>query len=64
MNNTARRGDIAVVDFEQHADMLEKSRVVSRVDVGSTLIYKVIHPEQGELILVATTSERAAQIML
>jgi hypothetical protein len=64
MNNTATRGSIAVVDFEKHADTLDQSEVLSRVEVGSTLIYRVKHPDQGELILVATTSERAAQIVL
>ncbi|MFM0095573.1 hypothetical protein PQQ87_08170 [Paraburkholderia nemoris] len=64
MNNTATRGSIAVVNFEEHAETLDESEVLSRVNVGSTLIYKVKHPDQGELILVATTSERAARVKI
>lgn len=45
---------VTLVDF---SDILEQSTILSRLELGSALVYKVNHPTQGDLVLVNTAGD-------
>ena len=49
-----------IINLEQLCDLLEVSKVVEEVSLGSTLIKKAIHPTRGNIILVNTAGEQNA----
>jgi hypothetical protein len=45
----------ASISLETFADLLDASSVQETLDIGNALIYKVTHPERGNMVLVNTT---------
>jgi hypothetical protein len=43
------------VTFEEGADILEKSVVENRLDVGHSLVYGLLHPVLGSIVLFSST---------
>lgn len=48
-----------VLNFAAFADLLEVSEVVETLDVGLAILHRVIHPTEGNLILVNTPGENS-----
>ena len=48
------------VGFEQFADILEQSKVMSSNDFGSAIIHDVIHPSMGSMTMINTICGQCA----
>jgi hypothetical protein len=51
-----------VLDLDTFVEMLEQSRITEQTDLGAVQLFKVAHPEHGNVILVNTAGERHALI--
>jgi hypothetical protein len=54
----------ALIEPDQYVEYLEQSSQVSRLDLGSSLISKMIHPALGAILLISTDSGATALIPL
>jgi len=48
-----------IISLEDFADLLDASTVESVLDLGGTILHRVLHPVMGALVLVNTTSLNA-----
>ena len=51
-----------ILDLDTFVAMLEQSRITEQTDLGAVQLFKVAHPEHGNVILVNTAGERHALI--
>jgi hypothetical protein len=62
-NNGVSAMDLgSIIDFDRYSEVMEQGRYVGRLDMGSALISKVIHPELGAVLLISTDGGKAALI--
>lgn len=63
VNNNAKAQQIGnMIDLDRYAEVLGESESVGDLNLGSTLISKVIHPLLGAVLLVNTDGGMAAMI--
>ena len=58
MCNASERESVSVINIEQFTSILEVSEEQAKADLGSALLYRVKHPELGNIVLVNTAGER------
>jgi hypothetical protein len=54
----------SLIEPDEFAEYMESSALLGRLDLGSSLINKVMHPALGALLLISTDSGAAALIRL
>ncbi|MFK3741016.1 hypothetical protein [Massilia sp. TN1-12] len=59
MSNAVDVDKQRVISLEDFADLLEESKVESVLDLGGTILHRVIHPVMGALVLINTTGLNA-----
>lgn len=55
MQNVPKTNHPTLVGLQEFCDMLEVSIVHETMDLGSSIAYKVTHPESGKLVMINTT---------
>lgn len=53
-----------MIDLDRYAEVLGEGETVGRLDLGSTLISKVVHPLLGVVLMVNTDGGMAAMIAM
>ena len=59
MSNAVVTNKQQIISLEDFADLLDASTVESVLDLGGTILHRVLHPVMGALVLVNTTSLNA-----
>jgi hypothetical protein len=54
----------SMIEQDQYVDYMEQGAQVSRMDLGSAMINKVLHPTLGLMLLISTDSGATALISL
>lgn len=49
----------SILNFAEFADLLEASEIVQSLDVGTAIMHQVVHPTEGNLILINTPGENS-----
>lgn len=61
-NNAVAQQIGSLIDLDRYAEVMGESEAVGNLDLGSTLISKVVHPLLGVILLVNTDGGMAAMI--
>jgi hypothetical protein len=59
VSNAVAANKQQIISLEDFADLLDASTVESVLDLGGTILHRVMHPIMGALVLVNTTSLNA-----
>jgi len=53
-----------IINLEAFADMLTDCVIMSKLDLGQALVYKVKHPVRGDMVLINTSGDKNAVVYM
>jgi hypothetical protein len=61
---TTMKYESGTIDLEALADLLTESVIISKIDLGSVLVYKVRHALAGIMVLVNSCGDQNAVVYM
>lgn len=52
------------ISFDESAELIEQSEVRSKLDLGHSLVYRLQHPEFGDIIVINSSSGSGALLKI